>query len=109
MLPQTMRLRRRGDFDRTYRRGRAKATAALVLYAKKNSGGLRIGFSVSKKVGNAVARNRIKRRLRHIVRETMALFPKGYDYVFVIRQSALALRHDQLTLDVRKLIQGVME
>ena len=63
-----------------------------VLYFRGNGGsGRRIGFSASKKLGNAVCRNRMKRRFRHAVAEVVERFPQGYDYIFVIRTAALAL------------------
>ena len=108
MLPASMRLRRRTDFDRTYRRGRSKASAALVLYVRKNGRAeKRIGFSCSKKLGKAVVRNRIKRRLRHIALENQALFPAGHDYIFIVRQNALDFTHDQLAKDMSYLIRGL--
>jgi len=103
-----MRLRRRTDFDRTYRRGRSKASTALVLYSRKNGRTeKRIGFSVSKKIGKAVVRNRIKRRLRHIALEQEALFPMGHDYIFIVRAASLTMTHDQLAKDMARLIRGL--
>lgn len=86
MLKECYRLKRPKDFRRTYQKGKFCANPYLVLYYVKNGqDGLRIGFSVSKKVGQAVVRNRVKRRLREICRLHEEIFPKGYDFVFVAR------------------------
>ena len=90
MLAREYRLRQRRDFARVYRRGQSIALPAFVLYRRGNGGtATRIGFSVSKKIGKAVVRNRIKRRFRSAVREELSCFPAGYDYIFVVRKAAL--------------------
>ncbi len=97
MLPASYRLRRRNDFDRVYRRGSARAGKAFVLYCKRGSGqAVRIGFSVSKKFGKAVQRNRIKRQLRHAVLEELESFRPGCDYVVVVRRAAAGLTYQQM-------------
>ncbi len=89
MLQDTYRLKRRKDFRRTYQQGRSCKNGAFVLVWRKN--GLdhaRLGFSVSKKNGNAVQRNRIKRRLQEASRLEIAQFLPGYDYIFIARSYA---------------------
>ncbi len=72
MLPAPRRLKRPAEFGVTVRRGSRAATKSVVVHVRRiteqnppASG--RVGFVVSKKVGNAVTRNRVKRRLRHLV------------------------------------------
>ncbi len=69
-MTQTARLRRTRDFDAVYKKGRRKRSTHFVLIAWKNPGesGCRFGLSVAKRLGNAVVRNRIRRRLREILR-----------------------------------------
>ena len=71
MLPRSRRLRRSGDFTATFRQGARAGTPSVVVHvavSKENPPGqTRVGFVVSKAIGNAVARNRVKRRLRHLV------------------------------------------
>ncbi len=71
MLPVPERLRRSSAFDRIYQSGRAYGDPLIVLHVHPcpdRPGICRVGFVAGKKVGNAVVRNRVKRRLREIVR-----------------------------------------
>jgi ribonuclease P protein component len=68
VLPRPSRLNASGDFRTTIRRGVRVGRPTLVLHAgtRADAGGVRVGLVVSKAVGNAVTRNRVKRRLRHL-------------------------------------------
>ncbi|MEU9299043.1 ribonuclease P protein component [Streptomyces sp. NPDC048269] len=88
MLSPENRLRRREDFASAVRRGRRAGRPLLVVHLRTSgatdpheSGEIdpsaRAGFVVSKAVGNAVIRNRVKRRLRHLVRERLSQLPAG--------------------------------
>lgn len=71
MLTRAARLTTAGDFRSTIRRGTRVGRPTLVLHAgtRAGDGGVRVGFVVSKAVGGAVTRNRVKRRLRHLAAE----------------------------------------
>jgi len=86
-LPKACRLARPGDFDRVYAGRRSAAAGPLVVYAAAQdpSGVARIGLSVSRRIGNAVVRNRWKRRLRETFRRVRGTLPAGYDFVVVVR------------------------
>lgn len=74
------------------------ANAYVVLYARRNRTDTnRVGITVSKKLGGAVVRNRIKRRLREVYRLNEALFQPGWDIVVVARSRAATAAFDQLT------------
>jgi ribonuclease P protein component len=81
------RLSRSAEFDRVYRQGRSQASRYLVLYAFPRGGeeGPRLGLSVSRKLGGAVERNRIKRLLREAFAADEATLARGYDLVIVAR------------------------
>jgi ribonuclease P protein component len=90
------RLRHRADFLAAGGGVKAPATA-FVLQARKrdDDGPARVGFTVSRKVGTSVERNRVRRRLREIVRRSAAMC-QGHDYVLVGRRAALALSFERL-------------
>ena len=83
------RLSRSRDFDAVYRNGRSVSTRFLVLYRfereSEGDGEARLGIAVPKKIGGAVVRNRIKRRLREVWRELLPEVPRGADYVLLVR------------------------
>ena len=84
------RLSRSRDFDAVYRKGRAVSTRYLVLYSFPNAeplpeAGPRLGLAVSRKVGGAVSRNRLKRQLRAAFEEIRGTLPPENDYVLVVR------------------------
>lgn len=60
----------------------------LIFYTASNSEQTRVGFTVSRKVGNAVVRNRVKRRLREAIRHQMAGIPSGKDVVVIAHPQA---------------------
>lgn len=71
MLPSSRRLKRPADFGAVFRQGVRAATSTVVVHMRRveahHPPETRVGFVVSKKVGNAVVRNRVKRRLRHLM------------------------------------------
>lgn len=92
------RLKQRADFLAAAKGARVPA-GAFVLQAREraDTAPARFGFTVSKKVGNAVERNRVRRRLREIVRRNAALLPQaGHDYVLIGRKAALAMPFERI-------------
>ena len=81
------RLSRSAEFERVYRQGRSVSNRHLVLYSFPNPSaeGARLGLAVSRKVGGAVARNRVKRLLRESFSRVEAELPAGQDLVVVAR------------------------
>jgi ribonuclease P protein component len=95
------RLRQRADFLAAAQ-GAKVTTAGFVLQARtrKDEGPIRVGFTVSRKVGNAAERNRVRRRLREVVRLTAAAALRcGHDYVLIGRRGALSLPFEQMSHD----------
>jgi ribonuclease P protein component len=103
-------LRRRAEFLRV-RGGPRCATRAFVLEAKRRDGeaaGARFGFTVSKQVGGAVERNRIRRRLKAAVRDVLAdRVRPDYDYVLIARRPALDARFASLVADLVNALDRV--
>ncbi len=101
------RLKRRADFLRLARSGRRTASQGLVLQAAPmppqvdETAAIRIGFTASKKVGNAVRRNRAKRRLRALVAEHLPTRAEtGNDYVLIARAATVDRDFGDLTNDL---------
>lgn len=93
----TSTLKKNYEFRRLYSKRKSCANAYLVVYCRKNrSGRNRIGYTVSNKVGHAVVRNRIRRRLREIYRLHEREIARGYDLVVVSRVRACAADYHQL-------------
>ena len=102
-----LRLKQRADFLAAAS-GAKVATAAFVLQGRNRDDGgpARIGFTVSRKVGTAVERNRVRRRLRDIVRRAAAdSLRAGHDYVLVGRRTALSRQFDQMIDDFRNALR----
>ena len=103
------RLRQRADFLAAAS-GRKVFAAAFVLQSSKRSdeGAARCGFTVSKKVGNAVQRNRVRRRLWEIVRLSGAgRMRSGYDYVLIGRRAALKVPFARIAEDFEGALRRV--
>lgn len=99
----TVTLKKNYEFRRLYSKGKSTATACLALYCRKNgSGRNRIGYTVSNRIGHAVVRNRIRRRLREIYRLHEAELARGYDIVVVARMRAAGAGYHRLEADFLK-------
>jgi len=84
-------------FRRLYSKGKSSANGLLVLYCRPNgSQENRIGLTVSAKLGHAVVRNRVRRRLREIYRLNERKFLPGYDIVVVVRSRAVTAPYGKL-------------
>ena len=101
------RLRQRAEFLAAATAAKVP-TAAFVLQARKRDDGgpVRVGFTVSRKVGTAVERNRVRRRLKEIVRLSAATgLSRGHDYVLIGRRAALSLPFAQMSEDFKRALR----
>ncbi len=104
------RLTRRSEFLRVAGRGRKAARPALVLQAlPQPEGPVRVGFTATKKIGNAVVRNRAKRRLRAAARLALADAPppQGWDLVLIARDGTGSRPWDKLLADLRGALRHI--
>ena len=102
-MERRYRLKKNRAFQYVYRRGHSVACRNLVMLLAPGRE-LKVGFSVSKKTGNAVTRNRIKRRLRECFRPYLGDVKTGL-YVIVARPSAAEAAFEDLKKDVRYLLK----
>lgn len=99
-------LKKDTEFRKIYRAGSSAADRHLVIYRLMSiSDEPRIGFSISKKLGKAVKRNKIKRMLREICRLNIDKFPKGYNYVIIARLAAQNCDYHQLEQSVFNVLK----
>ncbi len=107
-----LRLKRRRQFLRVAGSGRKWVAPGLILQARphgtgdKTGTGFRIGYTVSRKVGNAVRRNRAKRRLRAVAGQVLPLHAKtGHDFVLIGRQATLKRGYRALAGDLETALK----
>lgn len=112
MLARAHRLTRGQDFSEAIRRGRRAGTATVVLHFLVRQVAERaepqVGLVVSKGVGNAVTRNQVKRRLRHVVRERLAVLPQGSQLVIRALPAAGHGTSDVLGRDLDSALHRVL-
>ena len=90
-------LKKNSDFRRLYAKGKSVVTPYMVLYCRRNSLGVnRLGYTVSTKLGHAVVRNRVRRRLREICRLKSPAMKKGFDIVVVARSRCVGARYAKM-------------
>ena len=123
MNPQLGRLKKRSEFLRVARAGRKWATTGLILQAYKRPGtagsaaggdcpqdALRFGLTASRKVGNAVTRNRARRRLRQLSQEVLPRRGRpGTDYVLIARRETPTRAYRSLTGDLETALTRIEE
>lgn len=103
-MKYTISLKENHLFRRAYNRGKTAADSRLALYVRRNGRkGNRLGFTVSTKVGHAVVRNRVRRRLREIYRLNEDKLRSGCDVVVVARTRAASSGYHQLEKSFLKL------
>lgn len=100
-MNNTISLKENYMFRRIYAKGKSTAMPCCVVYVRGNASRRnRLGITVSGKLGNAVKRNKIRRRLREIYRTNEAQFLVGYDIIVVARQRSMFVRYTRLEREV---------
>ena len=94
------------EFRRAYNKGKSAASGSVVVYAfKKKRGGIRIGITTGKKIGNAVKRNRARRLIREAYRLMKAELSGNWDIVFVARTRTAELKMQDVQKDMARLMK----
>lgn len=98
-------LNRNRDFNRMYSRGKSYVTSSLVVYVLRNrQKEVRIGITTSKKIGNAVQRNRARRLIRESCRKIISDLKPGYDIVMVARKRTVQVKCDVVLNAMTKML-----
>lgn len=103
MLQKNLRLKKSKDFLVVARSGKYFKSRSIVLRLRPNKlGGMRFGFIVSRIIGGAVTRNKVKRRLRHIVREIQ--IEDNWDIVISARRNSKFINFATLKIETKELL-----
>ena len=105
-MPRAARLLRRAEFEAVYRNGGRRSSGQFMVFYRANGGPRsRFGSSVKKQIGNAVVRNRIRRRIREILRRNSSEIPSGWDMVIHPRRSVARANFAQLQAELLGLLR----
>ena len=105
-MKKTLSITRNTLFKRLYSKGKCAANHELVIYVQKSNAPInRLGITVSTKLGNAVIRNRTKRRIKEAYRKIENLLPSGYNFVIVARYGAINKKSTDLETSIIKLLK----
>lgn len=110
-FPKGSRLLKHADFQVVYQRGRRHFTGNLAVFYRDrgDQAGPRVGFTVSKALGGAVERNRIRRRLRAAVRRRLGRLGRPVDVVLHPRKSVLQMEFAQLDAEIESLFAVIQK
>ena len=96
-MKKNFRVKREKDFKAIFKEGTSFANRKFVIYRLENKQKhFRVGLSVSKRLGNAVTRNQIKRRIRHILQNAKGEISEGVDFVVIARNGVEALGYAEM-------------
>jgi ribonuclease P protein component len=107
--PAGARLRKHADYGRAYAAGRKRQSASMSWWLAPQSEGLasgsRVGLTAGKVLGKAHERNRIKRRMREVLRRHLDLLPPGCDMIFHPRRSVMTLEYTKLEAEIVRILE----
>ena len=111
-MEKKFRIRKNMEFKNIYKVGKNYWNRNLILYVKKNGlNETRVGYTITKKIGNAVTRNKIRRRMKEIYRLHFHNIKEGYDLVFIAKRGVKDIPYKELEgsmihiLNISKLLK----
>jgi ribonuclease P protein component len=103
-FPKTLRLLRRAEFRRVYEEGQRRSAPLCTVFIRSNGlPNTRLGITVPRALGNAVHRNRMKRRLREVFRRLRLALPGGWDIVVNPRPATAEVPFETLTKELLRI------
>ena len=107
MIKKENRLKKRKHFSYIFKNGsRISSKHITINYIKTKYKNHKIGFSVSKKIGNAVIRNKVKRRLKEIIRIEQHKINKNFNYIIVAREGIENIAYETTKKELINLLKG---
>ena len=105
-MKHTVALKQNHEFRRLYNKGKSAVSPYFAVYCRKNHRPVsRLGITTGVKLGNAVKRNRVRRRIRELYRTNEQNILSGYDIVVVARTRAIFAKYSDLEQSFRKLMK----
>ena len=105
-MKKSFRVKREKDFKAIFKDGTSFANRKFVVYQLENQQNhFRVGLSVSKKLGNAVTRNQIKRRIRHILQSVKGSLVEHVDFVVIARKGVETLEYAEMEKDLLHVLK----
>ena len=105
-MKKTVTIKQNHEFRRLYNKGKSAVSPYFAVYCRKNHRPIsRLGITTGVKLGNAVKRNRVRRRIRELYRTNEQNILPGYDIVVVARTRAIFARYSDLEQSFRKLMK----
>lgn len=105
-MEKIVTLKRNRDFSRLYNKGKSHVAPSVVVYVLKSRvHRVRLGITTSKKIGNAVERNRARRVIREAFRKLLPRIRPGFDLVFVARKKTTQVKSTEVSVAMEKLLR----
>lgn len=106
-MKKKYRIKKNNDFQRVFKHGKSMANRQFIIYTLEQSEEpeFRIGLSVSKKIGNAVTRNRVKRLIRQVFLEEKERIIKGKDFVVIARKPAAEMNYHEVKSSLKHIFK----
>lgn len=96
-MEKKFRIRKNVEFKKVYKHGKNYWNRNLILYVKKNDKKVtRVGYTITKKIGNAVTRNRLRRMMKEVYRLNFHNIKEGYDLVFIAKKKLVGISYKEL-------------
>ena len=109
-MKKEFRVKRNEDFSKIIARKKSFANSCFIIYKDENQMGHgRVGISVSKKLGNAVTRNKVKRQVKDVIDKSNLVFNSNTDYVIIIKKEINEIKYSEIKKNLMDLLKKVTD